>query len=224
MDFMEPISYPLKDLKKLIIGGLLVFPGMILLLIPLLIAIGYSIKVAGDTVRGRDELPEFDDWGYFLMKGLGYALVVIVYTIIIYIIIAIPFLLLYLGGVFTTGASSASIFWIVGLVLLTLASILVIMLMLMECMALVRYGEKENVGAAFAFGEIFRNFKANLGNYIVGFIILIALYIAVYIVVVIAMFTLIGIIFMGIILFYYILVEMRMFAQIYKESKMKLGG
>ncbi|CEG11027.1 hypothetical protein MSIBF_A100001 [groundwater metagenome] len=42
--------------------------------------------------------------------------------------------------------------------------------------------------------------------------------------VVIAMFTLIGIIFMGIILFYYILVEMRMFAQIYKESKMKLGG
>jgi len=57
MDFTEPFSYPLKDLKKLVIGGLVVFPGMFLLLIPLIMAYGYMIKAAGDTVRGKKNFP-----------------------------------------------------------------------------------------------------------------------------------------------------------------------
>ena len=215
MDFVEPITYPLKDLKKLIIGGLLIFPGIILLLIPYLMAIGYSIKVAGETVRGKDELPEYDDWNYFLMKGLGYIGIDIVYGIIM-IVAFIPAMILFIAG---TAGEENTVLIILAVILGIIALILTLIISFLEMIALVRYGEKENIGAAFAFGEIFKNLKANLKNYIIGFIILLVLFVVLYIVMVVAMMTVVGILFIGIILFYIILVEFRMFAQIYKESK-----
>ncbi|NCN65430.1 MAG: DUF4013 domain-containing protein [Candidatus Altiarchaeum hamiconexum] len=98
MDFMETLSYPLKDIKKRVIGGLLVFPGMILLLIPAIIAMGYTVKAAGDTVRGKNEMPEFDNWEYFLMKGLGYVLINISYALIICILFVPAVILFIVGG------------------------------------------------------------------------------------------------------------------------------
>jgi len=221
MDFMEPISYPLKDLKKLLIGGLLIFPGMLLLLIPMIIAEGYTIKAAGDTVRHKDELPEFDDWGYFLMKGLGAFGICIIYGIII----CIPIILIVLWqlGIFNVFEGMESIAVVIFLLFLIIAFLLAILFLFIVYIALVRYGEKENIGAAFAVGEIFRNFKANLGNYIIGFIVLIAIGVVIQILMFIAQITIVGILFIGVISFYSSLVWMRMFAQIYNESKEKLG-
>ncbi|ODS42426.1 MAG: hypothetical protein MSIBF_03650 [Candidatus Altiarchaeales archaeon IMC4] len=220
MDFIEPLKYPLKDLKKLVIGGLLIFPGMILLLIPLLMAIGYSIKAAGDTVRGKDELPEFDDWGYFLKKGLGYIGVNIVYGIIICVPLILV-IILSLTLIDVIGEENIALM-ILGVGLLLFAFLLMSIWEFIEMIALVRYGEKENIKATFAFRKIFENLKANLRDYIIGAIILFALGIVWYIVLTIAIMTIIGIIFTGILTFYILLVEFRMFAQIYKGSKDKV--
>ncbi len=220
MDFIEPLKYPLKDLKKLVIGGLLIFPGMILLLIPLLMAIGYSIKAAGDTVRGKDELPEFDDWGYFLKKGLGYIGVNIVYGIIICVPLILV-IILSLTLIDVIGEENIALM-ILGVGLLLFAFLLMSIWESIEMIALVRYGEKENIKATFAFRKIFENLKANLRDYIIGAIILFALGIVWYIVLTIAIMTIIGIIFTGILTFYILLVEFRMFAQIYKGSKDKV--
>ena len=220
MDFIEPLTYPLKDLKKLVIGGLLIFPGMILLLIPFLMAIGYSIKAAGDTVRGKDELPEFDDWGYFLKKGLGYIGVNIVYGIIICVPLILV-IILSLTLIDVIGEENIALM-ILGVGLLLFAFLLMSIWESIEMIALVRYGEKENIKATFAFRKIFENLKANLRDYIIGAIILFALGIVWYIVLTIAIMTIIGIIFTGILTFYILLVEFRMFAQIYKGSKDKV--
>ncbi len=220
MDFIEPLKYPLKDLKKLVIGGLLIFPGMILLLIPFLMAIGYSIKAAGDTVRGKDELPEFDDWGYFLKKGLGYIGVNIVYGIIICVPLILV-IILSLTLIDVIGEENIALM-ILGVGLLLFAFLLMSIWESIEMIALVRYGEKENIKATFAFRKIFENLKANLRDYIIGAIILFALGIVWYIVLTIAIMTIIGIIFTGILTFYILLVEFRMFAQIYKGSKDKV--
>jgi len=225
MDFTEPISYPLKDLKKLLIGGLLIFPGVILLLIPAIIAMGYTIKAAGDTVRGKDELPEFDDWGYFLMKGFGYFGIGLVYCIIgmmpAVLILGIVFWQL---GVFSLDGTTGNIAVIIlGIIIGIIAVLFAIIVMFMIYISLVRYGEKENIGAGFAFKEILRNFQANLGDYIIGFVILIVVNIVISIFQVALQITLIGILFIGVLYFYYYLVSMRMFAQIYKETKEKLG-
>ncbi len=220
MDFIEPLTYPLKDLKKLVIGGLLIFPGMILLLIPFLMAIGYSIKAAGDTVRGKDELPEFDDWGYFLKKGLGYIGVDIVYGLIICVPLILV-IILYLTLIDVIGEENIALM-ILGVGLLLFAFLLMSIWEFIEMIALVRYGEKENIKATFAFRKIFENLKANLRDYLIGAIILFALGIVWYIVLTIAIMTIIGIIFTGILTFYILLVEFRMFAQIYKGSKDKV--
>ena len=217
MDFMETLSYPLKDIKKLVIGGLLVFPGMILLLIPAIIALGYVIKAAGDTVRGKNELPEFDNWGYFLMKGLGYFLINISYVLIACILF-VPAIILFIAG----GENTALV--LAGILLAVVAIVPAFILLIMAYIALVRYGEKENIGEAFAFGEIFRNLKANLGEYIVGFIFIIAVSIGLGILQAILQITIIGIIFLGVIYFYSYLFYMRVFAQIYRETKEKIGG
>lgn len=230
MDFAEPLSYPLKDLKKLVIGGLMVFPGMLLLLIPLIMSWGYMIKVAGDTVKGKNELPEFNDWGYFLTKGLGTILIYTLYGLFA-IIITLPATILYFmfifslfGGYYTQGYSYTpdTTLMILAMIFYIIAFIPLIVLSIMEMIACVRYGEKGNVGVAFEFRKIYRKFKTNLANYIIGFLVLFGFLLVIYIVMIIAMITIVGILFIGIILFYVIMVQIRMFAQIYKESKVKL--
>jgi hypothetical protein len=163
-------------------------------------------------------MPEFDNWRYFLMKGLGYIGIDILYTIIIYAMFIPAAAAYFIGG------SENTAFIVLSAIFALIAVVLMIILAFIEMISLVRYGEKENISAAFAFGELFRNLKAGLWNYITGLIILLALGIAIYVVWILLTILIIGFLIMGIIMFYFILVEMRMFAQIYKETKEKSGG
>ncbi|CEG14031.1 conserved membrane hypothetical protein [groundwater metagenome] len=227
MDFVEPLVYPLKDIKKLVLGGLMILPGMFLLLIPLIIASGYSIRVAGDTVRGKNDLPEFDRWWALFIKGLGSVLIYIVYFLLFIIILFLPAILYFvIGGVSHNTALMGIIFLII---MIVLAIVLAIIGPIIAC---VKYGEEENIGAAFKFNEIYRNLRANVGNYIIGTLIYVVLYILILVCTVFlgitgSYFLPSGIIFIfpiaGIMSFYFSLITMRMYAGIYKESKGKLG-
>ncbi len=245
MDFGEPFKYPLKDLKKLLIGGLMILPGMFLLLIPAIIAGGYLIRVTGDTVRGKNELPEFDNWGNLFIKGLSSILISIVYVLLM-IILLLPAILCFVFAfptpsyyIYSYGPNIVLI--LLAIIFFIIALIPLIVLSLMNLIAYARYGEKENVGAAFEFREIYRNFRANTGNYIIGYILYFGVSIVVEILMYIALIPLlvgaavggvlgaiiVGIIIVlpiiGILYFYLCLFLVRMFAQIYKESKVKLG-
>lgn len=113
MDFGEPLGYPLKDIKKLVLGGLMILPGMFLLLIPLIMASGYIIRVAGDTVRGKNEFPEFDRWWALFIKGLGSVLIGIIYLLIV-IILFLPAILCFVIG----GGSHNTAIMILGIIFL----------------------------------------------------------------------------------------------------------
>ncbi len=245
MDFIEPFTYPFKDLKKLIIGGMLIFPGsflpyilgllisiilynwstdatvlvpigMFLLFISFIFLGGYVVKVAGDTVWNKNELPGFDPID-LILKGFGNLLLYIIYSIILLLLLS-PFLILFHFFENTDWATLIGITTFFALIFLDFFIIIIFMI------ALVRYGEKENIFAAYEFKEILMNFKTNLLNYLIaGVIICVPLTIS-FFVFFAMIFTVIGILFIGILVFYYLLVSTRMFAQIYKESKEKLNN
>ena len=240
MDFIEPIKYPLRDIRKLIVGGLLIFPG-ILLLIPCFIISGYMIKVAGETVKGKDALPGFDDPIYLIKKGLGSFAISVVYSIIM-LVAFIPCILLFIAAA-KVNSWMALLFILLGMIFLLIAFLIMLLLSLMQYIAYVRYGERGNFAAGFDFKEIFRNFKNNFANYAVGFIILMGVsFVGSFIIIpleilffvmmelgvsitpiiilgiVIGLFMVCGALY-GIFLFYYMLVLIRMFAKIYAEKK-----
>ncbi len=249
MNFGEPFGYPLNGIKKLVLGGLMMFPGVYLLLIPAIIAGGYLIRVAGDTVSGKNELPEFDNWGNLFVKGIGSILISIIYGLLM-IILLLPAILCFIFAFPTPSYYSYSYpsysyspnmaLIILAIIFFIIAFILLIVLSIMNIMACVRYGEKENVGAAFESTEIYRNFRANTGNYIIGiilcFVVSMVVEVLMYLVLIPILVgaavggvigTIVGIIIalpiIGILYFYFYLFLIRMFAQIYKESKVKLG-
>lgn len=227
MDFVEPLVYPLKDIKKLVLGGLMILPGMFLLLIPLIMESGYIIRVAGDTIRGKNDLPEFDRWWALFIKGLGSVLIDIVYLLMV-IVLFLPAILCFVIG----GGSYNTAIMVFSIIFLIIMIVPAIVLAIMELIAYAKYGEKENIVAAFKFNEIYRNLRANVGNYIIGTLIYVVLYILILVCTVFlgitgSYFLPSGIIFIfpiaGIMSFYFSLITMRMYAGIYKESKGKLG-
>ncbi|CEG12953.1 membrane hypothetical protein [groundwater metagenome] len=234
MDFVEPLVYPLKDIKKLVLGGLMILPGMFLLLIPLIMESGYIIRVAGDTIRGKNDLPEFDRWWALFIKGLGSVLIDIVYLLMV-IVLFLPAILCFVIG----GGSYNTAIMVFSIIFLIIMIVPAIVLAIMELIAYAKYGEKENIVAAFKFNEIYRNLRTNMRNYIIGTLIFFGLFICFYILVSILELILmlflfggiLGIIFgimlifpiIGVMVFYFSLFTMRMYAQIYKESKGKLG-
>ncbi len=252
MDFIEPLKYPLKDIKKLVVGGLMVLPGIFLLLIPFIIASGYFIRVAESTIKGQNEPPEFDNWKNLFVKGLGFILICIVYTIIFYLVL----LLALLPAIFFSSVSTYTSYGyssldtlanMMAIIFFFIALIPLIISLIMNIIALVKYGENGSVGEGFKFMEIWRNFRKNLGNYSMGYILFFGVYLVLAIlysmffmlissvfvgaeiiggdlgaiVEIIIVLLILGI--LGIICFYLYLFLMRMFAQIYKESKLKLG-
>jgi len=220
------------------------FPGMFLLLIPLIIALGYGIRVAGETVKGNDNLPEFNRWRNLFIKGLGGILINVVYTVFV-ILLLLPAIICFMVNDITYNPAIT----ILGFILLLIVIIPVIVLSIMRVISFVKYGEEGDVGAAFKFKEIYRNLRANLGKYIIGIILLFVLSAGVEILIVVffgilpglsimpgygehtlsipdiivmSLYIIIILPLIGIALFYCYLIMMRMFAQIYKESKEKL--
>jgi hypothetical protein len=164
MDFGKSFSFVFDDqdwLKKVLIGGVVNF-------VPILnfAAIGYALEVTRQVINRVDSntLPEWDDLGGKLVKGLVVTVIALVYfapLIVLSCIIGIPASLMgdseEVAGVV---ALVSSCFGCLSLIYSLFAGLLL-------PAAIGNYAAKDEVGAAFRFGDVFGLVQRNLGTYVV---------------------------------------------------------
>jgi len=110
--FKDAIIFPFTDFFKflkvfiLYLGCFLIIPG--------LMALGYSLRVIQSTIVGLDELPDFDNSGKLISDGLNYVGASIIYGIPSYVVI----LILIFSGVsnFATNLLFIAVLAIVGFI------------------------------------------------------------------------------------------------------------
>ena len=142
--FKDSISFPFTDIKKFLkvflfyLGCFLIIPG--------LIALGYSLRIIQSTIIGSDELPDFDEYGQLISDGLSYVGASIIYQIPIY---AIVFLLFFSGNTnFATNFSVTVLTVIVGFII-----------DIVFLLALANMAFEDNFRAVFDFKKIFAIIK-----------------------------------------------------------------
>ncbi|MCS7285548.1 MAG: DUF4013 domain-containing protein [Anaerolineae bacterium] len=169
MDIGKAFSYVFEDknwLVKLLIGG-------VLLLIPIVnfISIGYALRTLRNVAEGEEKpLPEWDNWGDYFTKGLMVFLATLLYLLPFYILLGIGGALVGIAGAREEGAL-ASIAALCGSLAYCLTSVYGLAFSLWLPGALTFYLFKGNFGSMFSFSEIFRYISANIGNYLIAWII-----------------------------------------------------
>lgn len=178
MDFGKAFTFMFEDpdwLRKLGIGTLVVLIGVLFSpiligLIPLLVVAGYCLDVLRNVMDGRQyPLPEWEDWGGFLVRGLRLAGVLIVWGLPV-IIAAIP---LAIGSALVdnqgAGAQAAGVLLLIcGSCLTVLWGLFLYLISPAIYARLVRTGR---FAAAFDLVKIWDFTRANLGNIIVAILL-----------------------------------------------------
>ena len=167
MDIGKAFSFVFDDenwIVKVLIGG-------VLSLIPLVgqvLMYGYGLELMKNVIQGRSRpLPEWDDWGGKLVKGIMYFVIGFVYALPI-IILATCF-----GGLMgALGAAEAEratnvVGSLGGICFGGFAFLYGILMTLALPPAIGRYLETGDLGAAFHFGEVFALVRDNIGAWII---------------------------------------------------------
>ncbi len=177
MDFGLAFSYVFEDedwLKKLALASVLCFT--VIGIIPVL---GWGLEVIRRVIKNEPEpLPDWSEFGQYLVKGLLVAVVIFVYSLPIIVV-----------GSCNAGAGSllnntgedfaAPVIWILTICLSCLYVIYGVGVSLFIPAALGNYANSGEFGSVFKLGEIFRILRANLGNYGLVFLGMLLSYIVV---------------------------------------------
>jgi hypothetical protein len=168
LDIGRAFTYMFKDeswIMKIVIGGILLF-------IPIVnfIVLGYMLEALKRTADGMDiPLPEWDDFGGKFVKGLMIVIIVLVYTIPIWVVACVIAGLQFIAG------NNDTLVTMVGL-LSACASCLyliwIIIVWLVMPAAWIRYAVTGEFMSAFQFGELFAFIRNNIANYIVAIVLM----------------------------------------------------
>jgi hypothetical protein len=167
LDIGKSFTYMFEDenwIKKIIIGG-------VLLLVPIvnIISMGYMLEALKRTADGIDiPLPEWDDFGGKFMKGLMIVVIVLIYTIPIWLILCVVFGLTVIAGDNDTMASLVGLLSACAMCVYLIWGILVCVV---TPAALIKCAITGEFMSAFQFGEIFGFIKSNLANYLVAIVL-----------------------------------------------------
>ncbi len=167
MDIGSAFTYMFDDedwIKKILIGGVATLLGIVI--VPLFLVTGYMLQTL-KNVRDQQPrpLPEWDDYGTLLTKGLMLFLISLVYML--------PILLLAcVSGVMNGFAPQmdqdmAEVVVIIAGCLSCVQGLLGLVIGLILPAAIIRYAEYDTFGSAFQFGAIFSFISNNLGDYII---------------------------------------------------------
>ncbi|MCC7553109.1 MAG: DUF4013 domain-containing protein [Methanobacteriaceae archaeon] len=154
----------------------------ILSLIVSIYLFGYFINMLRNTIDYQDELPEFNDFSDHIVVGIKGILIAIFYFIIPTII---AFILAFVTGAFgklgeivmlngqAIPDQLVSEFLLSSSIAIILSCIIFIIFSLLYIIALVRFADKGNMGAAVEFGEVFKTIgNIGWGKYIVWYILM----------------------------------------------------
>jgi hypothetical protein len=174
MGYMEAIKRPFSDLTKLVIG-------VIIMLIPIvnLIGLGYFLQCARQTMKKSSALPEWTGWGSLFVTGLIAAIITVIWAIPTMIVawLTIGTVLMSIAPAIATGGMMGLVSAItasIGTLMIGMAVTLVVGIIfgLLGTAAVLRYADKNNMGAAFEFSAIMGSaFKGGfIAAWIVGII------------------------------------------------------
>lgn len=179
MDIGKSISFVFEDkqwLPKVLIGGLVLLGTILLswtvvgLFVGMGLLMGYSLDLLKNVRRGDPQpLPEWDDWGDKIVKGLKLFVVFFVWSLPL-IIISLPSLLLS-ALADSSGSDVTTVLTVVTLCLSCFQILFGIALALFTPAILIKFAENESMADAFAFSEIFRFTREHLGEIIIAILV-----------------------------------------------------
>ncbi len=167
MDIGSSFTFMFEDenwLKKVLIGG-------VVAIIPIVnfAAIGYIVQVIRNTRDGHPlPLPEWDQFGAYFMDGLWLFLINLVYSIPLILLACLASVGSAVVGNNQDAQSAASILMsCFGCV----AILWVLLIGLITPALWIRFAEVGEFMVGFRFGELFSIITANVGSYIVAFLL-----------------------------------------------------
>jgi hypothetical protein len=172
-DFLKPLTFVFDDprwIQKVLIGGLFVIASFFI--IGAFFLYGYCARLARNVIAGmQNPLPEWDDLGEYFGEGAKLFVVGLIYAIPLLAIFAFIFVpVMIMGGsadnetVKSMAGMSVTCVWC-----LVFPFALAMALWLPAAMLMVVVSG--DFKAAFDFRHIFTFIRANIGNYILAFIV-----------------------------------------------------
>ena len=158
--FSEALAYPRQGddwLKRIGIGGVLYI--LSFLILPMFVLQGYFYRVMGDTIRGGETPPAWDEWVELLVEGLKMWVIQLAYGIV-------PAMLIVIGTVFSAlrGGMGA-----VGVVFTLVGALLYLVVAYVLPAAMANFAYTESFGAAFDLGTV--GSAAMSGDYFVAILL-----------------------------------------------------
>jgi hypothetical protein len=184
IDLSQILLFPVKDSesrKYFLIGCAVALAGFIIPIIPYLFLFGYAAQVARQVFKGESpRMFAWNDWGTLFQDGAKIFGVRIVYTLPI-LILAIPMMIagiampIIMNNVNSSELETVmAVFVLVMLLFGCLLTILSLPLGLIIPVAEMHTVDKNEFAAGFRFREWWGIFRANLGGFILTFVIIYA--------------------------------------------------
>jgi Protein of unknown function (DUF4013) len=221
MDFGKAFSYVFEDpdwLKKVGLGG-------VISLVPILnfASAGYGLEVARRIINNDPRpLPEWDNIGDKLVKGLLLAVIQVVYMLpmLLFVCIIQVVNVVVLGAASSSSSSDSTAATLVTAVMACfgcLAFLYSLFAGLVMPAAIGNYAAKGQLGAAFRFGEVWGLVQKNLGLYVM---VLIVTIVAGLVASLGTIACIIGVVFTA---FYAVLIMYHAYGQAYREASTNIG-
>ncbi|MCE5260041.1 MAG: DUF4013 domain-containing protein [Chloroflexi bacterium] len=183
--FKNALTFSFQDKKwgtKYLVAGLLVIASAVIPLIPLLFLLGYKTRIMRRIANddGQPALPDWNNWGDLLIDGLRLAGLYVVYYIPGIVLALIGFLAMFIPAVNSHFDSGASSFAPVGVILLMWFFMGIGMLWCLAASfflgpAQVHMVAKSRFSAGFEFSDWWKVMRANLGGFVLAFVLAIGL-------------------------------------------------
>lgn len=181
MDIGKAFTYAFEDprwVQKVLIGAGLVFVAFLTSIILVgivlwIIVLGYLVQLARNVIANEQyPLPEWDDWGGFLTEGAKALVVAIVILLPLIVLELLNVIVSVAGSVASStsssGGSAAGLgLGGFGLCLTCLAILLGLACNLALPVAIGRYAATRNIAATLRFNELWAMFRANIGTYLI---------------------------------------------------------
>ncbi len=242
-DLQALVKFPFQDPNwktKIGIGSLIMLAGFFIPIVPIFFLYGYCALIMRNIIVDRKEpfLPEWDDWGKLFLDGLKIFGIVIIYSL--------PFMLLMVMGytVFfatamipavtynpDTGSNPGAVFPAIGMVIfmgsLGIGMLLMLAISLVMPAAVTHAIATDEFSAAFRMREWWNILTANIGGFLIAYVVLAGFWIALSVVTQILYFTIVLcclVPFVMVIAYIYLMViGSVMFGQAYRDGVDKLN-
>lgn len=168
MDIGSAFTFVFDDkdwIKKIAIGGLAIL--LQIVIVPIFLVFGYTLQTIKNV---RDDLPnplpEWDNLGEMIVKGLMAFLIYLVYLIPAYFFIC-ALVVANIGLETATDSDAAAALVPVVACLYCLVFVFSFIAAALFPAGLIRYAQYDTFGSAFQFGAIFNFIKNNIGDYVI---------------------------------------------------------